>query len=143
MGNILIKKRNAKILIFGGPEEQAIKNKLHQSLPDNYSFVIDAPLKEVAALIQKCKLFISNDSGLMNIAASVGTRVAAIFGPTNRTRTPPLGKTNLVITADIPCSPCLKYPFYSVSSEIKCKKDLECLRKIKVENVIGLVNKFF
>ena len=49
-------------------------------------------LGQVAVLIKRFNLIVSNDSGIVHIACAVGTPVVAIFGPTNYKRNGPWGK---------------------------------------------------
>jgi heptosyltransferase-2 len=51
---------------------------------------------------------ISNDSGLMHMASSLGKYVLAIYGSTSHTFTPPFGKGAKIITKNLSCSPCFK-----------------------------------
>lgn len=90
VGKELINKHNAQILIFGGQNEQALKQQLHSMLGE-HSSVIHTTLLTTATIIKHCLLFISNDSGLMHIAAAVGTRTLGLFGPTNEHKTGPRG----------------------------------------------------
>lgn len=135
--NRLIKEKSAKILIFGGREEEEIKNKIKKLIVKNRAYIINTSLKNVAALIQRCNIFISNDSGLMQIAVAVGTKkVIGIFGPTTPIRTSPYGGRNQIITSGVSCSPCLRYPFHSTTGKIQCKRDFKCLKKIKIEDIL-------
>lgn len=138
----LIEGENVKVLIFGGPEEKELKEKIRNlSRHRKDIYIVEASLKKVAALIRRCNLFISNDSGLMHVAVAVrGPKVIGIFGPTNYKRTGPYGNNCYIVRREISCSPCLKYPFHSTSSRIKCQRNFECLKKIKVEDVINRVN---
>ena len=138
----LIEKRNAKILVFGGPEEMELKNEIKNlSKYKENVIIVNESFKHTAAIIRRCNLFISNDSGLMHVAVAVrGPKVIGIFGPTDYKRTAPYSKNSLVVRKEMPCSPCLKYPFHSVSSKIKCNRNFECLRKIKVEDVIKKID---
>jgi lipopolysaccharide heptosyltransferase II len=54
-------------------------------------------LQASAAVIRRCKLLVSTDSGLMHVAAAVGTPVVGIFGPTDRTRTRPYGEGHTLL----------------------------------------------
>lgn len=139
--NRLIKKEKAKILIFGGQGEEKLKNQIKNSVVKNQSFVINSSLKLAAALIQKCNLFIANDSGLMHIAAAKGVKTIGIFGPTNYKRTAPYGENCYIVRKKFPCSPCLTYPFYSTSSAIKCKENTRCIKEIKVDEVMDKIDK--
>jgi len=85
-------------------------------------------LKEAIALIARCSLFISNDSGLMHVAGALGVPTVAIFGSTNPVTTSPVGERSIVIHHDLDCSPCLK-PV--------CPTDFRCMEMIGVEEVFA------
>ncbi|MDD5638651.1 MAG: glycosyltransferase family 9 protein, partial [Candidatus Pacebacteria bacterium] len=137
----LIEEKSAKILIFGGPEEIELKNKIRNlsNYKENIT-LINKSLKHSAAIIQRCNLFISNDSGLMHIATVFNVPTIGIFGPSDYKRTTPYGENSYIVRKDLPCSPCLKYPFHLTSSKIKCKRNFECLKDITVKDVIDEIN---
>lgn len=90
-------------------------------------------LKELACLYSGCSVLISTDTGPMHIAAAMGCRVVALFGPTAPWRTGPYGENNMVITGEEECSPCFK----------KRCEDIRCMKSIspdmvydKVKNII-------
>lgn len=83
-------------------------------------------LREAIALISRCSLFISNDSGLMHIAGALNIPTVAIFGSTNPLTTSPLGDRSLVIRKDVACSPCLK---------VTCPTDFRCMNLIGADDV--------
>ncbi len=83
-------------------------------------------LKEAMALIARCALFLSNDSGLMHVAGALGIPTIAIFGSTNPATTSPVGVKSVVIHHDLECSPCLK-PV--------CPTDFRCMEMIGVDEV--------
>jgi heptosyltransferase-2 len=93
--------------------------------------VRDLSLLDTAALLAKCQVAVTNDSGLMHLANAVGTRVVSIFGPTN----PRLGFTptlpgSKVICDDVRCSPC------SLHGERKCHQPTKiCFEKITARRV--------
>lgn len=66
---------------------------------------------ELAALLTRCRLLVSNDSGPVHIAAAVGTPVVAIFGRNqpglSATRWGPLGQGHIVLQKDVGCVTCL------------------------------------
>jgi heptosyltransferase-2 len=78
------------------------------------------------ALISRCRLFVTNDSGLMHVAAALGIPVIAIFGSTDPERTGPLGEVCRVVRKSIPCAPCLKP---------ECPEDRRCMGLISVDEV--------
>jgi heptosyltransferase-2 len=81
-------------------------------------------LAEAMALIGSLDLFITNDSGLMHVAAALDVPLIAIFGSTNPVTTGPWGSRSRVVRTDVPCSPCLKPT---------CRYGhLDCMRRITV-----------
>lgn len=96
----LIQQHNTHILIFGGPGEEELKRQLslqitHRESPaTNHSSrvtIISTDLLGTAAVIARCRLFVSNDSGLMHISAAAGTPTLGLFGPTNERQVGPRG----------------------------------------------------
>ena len=99
-------KYGAKVLVFAGPDEASLQDQVMNSMKSSPIPVKDVGLRETAALIQKCDLYIGNDTGPMHIAAAVGTQVVAIFGPTDAGRSGPYGHEHVVIAEEVECSPC-------------------------------------
>jgi len=87
----LIKKHDAHLLIFGGPSELKPMKDLRNSIGKHHTSLISNKLLTSAALIGQCHFFLSNDSGLMHIAAALQVPTLGIFGPTSEKRTGPLG----------------------------------------------------
>jgi heptosyltransferase-2 len=79
-------------------------------------------LRELAALISECDAFITNDSGPMHMASALHIPIVAIFGSTNKTTTGPLGLGHKIVSADLPCSPCMKRECPEI--HIKCMTDI-------------------
>jgi heptosyltransferase II len=65
-------------------------------------------LQDVIDLLAHCEQAVSNDSGLMHIAAAVGTRVIALYGSTSPDFTPPLTENRVLHYLGIECSPCFQ-----------------------------------
>lgn len=129
--------------LFGGTDDEAANNFIIEKVIDKEKVfhVKDLTIREVAAVIKGLDLFVSNDSGLMHLAASVKVPVIAIFGPTNPDFVRPWGVQHKNIRLGLDCSPC----FYYSSKPLKCNKDgqFRCLRDISVNTVkqaiIGLM----
>ncbi|MBI3812910.1 MAG: glycosyltransferase family 9 protein [Nitrospinae bacterium] len=155
LGLELIKRYGAKIIIFGvssekelGDEVQAkINNPLDPPLlrgtnPLNPPFlkgelkgvinvVGKTSVRELAALIKRCNILITNDTGTMHIAAALGTKIAALFFAHALVHeTGPYGEGHIILQADIPCSPC--------SHHTNCKNPV-CKDYITVEDVLAAV----
>ena len=105
----LIAERGGLALLFGSRGEAAITAKVSEAM-DNaaYDLAGQTDLTEAAALIKRCDLFITNDSGLMHVAAGVGTPLVTIFGSTNPATTAPATDRFRMVRHEVPCAPCMK-----------------------------------
>jgi len=99
LGKELIAKKDAHLVLFGGPEEQALKENVRQALAPHATIINHSSLLTTAGIIRKCSLFISNDSGLMHLAAAVGIETFGLFGPTDENQTGPRGVKSHAIRA--------------------------------------------
>ncbi len=65
-------------------------------------------LLDAVDILSAADVVVSNDSGLMHVAAALGVRVVAIYGSTTPTFTPPLSRRAVAIGHDLPCRPCFR-----------------------------------
>ena len=129
---------NTKVIIVAGPKDVTLGNKVSSLIKHNTVNLSGAlSVKELASLLKRCTLFISNDSGPVHIAVAVGTPVVSIFGRNEKGLSPvrwrPLGKDDIVIHKDVGCKECLAHD---------CKINFKCLETIKVNEVLDAVRKF-
>ncbi len=89
----------AHVAVFGAPSERAVAEPVLASIPEarRVDLVGTADLATVAACLRRCALYVGNDSGLMHMAAAVGTPTLGLFGPGNETRYGPWGKRTAVV----------------------------------------------
>jgi len=126
----------AKILVLGGREEREVVEDLRKLVKEPIlTYIGEDELLKTMALIDRCSLFISNDTGLMHIASFLGIPTVAIFGPTSEVLSGPRGKNSVVIRKSLPCSPCYRF------REVKCSH-LACLDSLTVEEVWTQVKEF-
>jgi heptosyltransferase-2 len=99
----------ARVVLFGGPEEGELAGEI-ASIMDTKPLNLAGRtgLKLAAALISRMNVFISNDTGLMHVAAALGVPVVAVFGPSDYRRTAPYGAGHAVVRADLDCIPCYR-----------------------------------
>ena len=86
-------------------------------------------LGALAGVTARCRVFVSNDSGAMHLAAALGRPVVAMFGPTDERATGPVGRHE-VITAQAFCRPCMLRD---------CPIDHRCMKRISVDQVLAAV----
>jgi ADP-heptose:LPS heptosyltransferase len=97
---------NASVLLFGGPAETDVLRVLVDQTKDlnDITAVEGLHLRRVAALLSQCRVYVGNDSGLMHLAAAVGTPVVVLFGPTVPQTYLPTWVCSYAVTSPIACA---------------------------------------
>ena len=128
IGDRLVEHFNANVLIFGGQTEAELVQTV-ADLMNAYAipFAGNLQVRQLAACLEKCDLFLTNDTGPMHIATAVGTPTVSLFGPGNHIRFQPLGTLHQTIRHAVPCSPCKQFTD-------KCKDNI-CMKGIGVDEV--------
>ena len=106
-----IENFKAKIVFLGGLGEEDIAGYIESKMKnDIVNLAGKLTLNDLAYLISRFDLLITNDSGPMHIGAAVGTRLVAIFGPEDPVLMGPYSSPNLyrVVYKDVICRPCNK-----------------------------------
>jgi heptosyltransferase-2 len=123
-----LQKSGRRILLLGGPGEQLIAKQISMVMErPPIDFVGKTTVAEALALVSMCALFLSNDSGLMHVAAALNIPQVALFGSTDPQKTAPLNDRAVVIHPEqVSCTPCFQR---------SCPEDLECMKAISVDEV--------
>ena len=125
----------AQIILLGSKGDQAIANEISENSGKHshiHNWCGVTSLDEAIAVIAKAKAVVSNDSGLMHIAAALKTPQVAIFGSSDPAHTPPLSEKAKVIWLQLPCSPCHK--------KVCPLGHLQCLNDILPQQVFATLN---
>lgn len=137
LGRRLARRHDARILLLGSRAERPLLESIASALgPGRAIFSpVDAPFKTSAAMLERCRLFVGNDSGPMHVSAALGTPTVGIFGPGTPRRTGPRGAPGRVVVlgGDYPCSPC-RQDFFHECPPAPSGKPF-CLDEIEVEDV--------
>lgn len=97
-----------EVRIFGGPKDHVAGQEIVQGLPQAHNLCGKTALADVVDLLADCRQVVTNDSGLMHVAAAVGTRVHAIYGSSSPDYTPPLTHNARIHYLGLDCSPCFQ-----------------------------------
>jgi len=94
-------------LILGSGSELDLGNHLKRMIPDAVNLCGQTDFHLLTALVERCNLMITNDTGPMHVAAAVGTRVLDIsLGSALSHETAPYGEGHIVVEPRIDCYPC-------------------------------------
>ncbi len=130
LAKILQDRFGSKILIILGPAEGSEVERVFEGMdPHTFIQVRRLSLIQLASVMEGCKLFIGNDSGISHLASSLGIPTMALFGPTDPRVWSPRGEKVCVVRREIPCSPCTRERLFQCI-------DAECLKGIKIEDVL-------
>jgi heptosyltransferase-2 len=126
------KQTNCRWLIVGGPSDAAVGNPIADQLGANaINLVGRTTLRQLCAVLARCRVLLTNDSGAMHVGYAVGTRVVAIFGSTEPAATGPLGQGHVVIRHKVDCSPCFLR---------ECPIDFPCMKGIESRQVTQAIS---
>jgi heptosyltransferase-2 len=118
------------LLIFGSPSERPLCDQVIAALRgsgiETHNLAGETTLREFIDLASACRLFLTNDSGAMHVAAALAVPTVAIFGSTDDTTTGPTGPHARVVREHAECSPCLLR---------ECPIDHRCMTRVTVDRV--------
>jgi heptosyltransferase-2 len=132
----LIKQNsNNQIILLGSKSDHSLAQEITsqgQQTRNIHNWCGNTSLDEAIALIGMSKAVVSNDSGLMHIAAALQIPQVAIFGSSDPAHTPPLSDRAKIIWLNMSCSPCHK--------RVCPLGHLRCLKDILPEQVLTTLN---
>jgi ADP-heptose:LPS heptosyltransferase len=127
---------NLVILITGTKGEGHLCSRLHEGIKD---FSINTSgkysLEETAAVIERAKLMVCSNTGILHVSTCVGTRTVGLHGPTNPSKWGAYDKHSTAIQSDKFCSPCLY-----LGHDYGCNNPT-CMKHITVDEVYMAVRK--
>jgi asparagine synthase (glutamine-hydrolysing) len=130
VGKDLIARFDIWPVVFGGPEDSEVAAKLLAFWGRGYSATGQLSLRAAAQALERCPLYIGNDTGTMHLAASAGARCLAVFSARDWPgRWYPYGKGHRVFRSKIDCEGC---------GLVECvERKNECLQLITVQQVLA------
>jgi heptosyltransferase-2 len=133
--NLIAQNSNNQIILLGSKSDHALAQEITSQAKQAgkiHNWCGNTSLDEAIALIGMSKAVVSNDSGLMHVAAALKTPQVAIFGSSDPAHTPPLSDKAKVIWLNMSCSPC--------HQRICPLGHLRCLKDILPEQVLATLN---
>lgn len=123
----LVGECGADVVFVGLKEdEDTVKNIIGKMKHKSHDLVGRTNIRQLASLLGRSRLLITNDSAPLHLGCAAGARVLAIFGPTDPKKYGPTGEFDSVINKKLSCSPC---------EAAECKCNYECMKSISSEEV--------
>jgi ADP-heptose:LPS heptosyltransferase len=127
VGHKLIHEQGLQPVIFGGAEDRELGQMLISRWQTGLCAAGELSVRESAALLEHASFYLGNDTGVMHLAAAVGTPCVAIFSALDWPgRWHPYGSGHRVLRHEVACAGCLLQ---------KCDRDHQCLAGISAEAV--------
>jgi lipopolysaccharide heptosyltransferase I len=123
------------VAVAGTKRDQALCRQIAAAAPGSFDLSGNTTPAELAALIRRAEVCVTNDSGAMHIAAALGKPMVTVFGPTNPVRVGPYQRPESVVRVGLPCSPC-NYRWLS-----QCPFDHACMKQVTSTMVIERARK--
>ena len=130
VGEALIRRHDILPVIVGGAEDQMLAQQLLQSWGRGLNAAGALSVRLSAALLERCTLFIGNDTGTMHLAAACDVPCVALFSARDEPgKWEPMGARHTVLRKPVPCAGCML---------VRCDAQQRlCMRSIQVDEVIA------
>ncbi|MGA7827190.1 MAG: glycosyltransferase family 9 protein [Geobacteraceae bacterium] len=134
LANLLVSELDAGIVLVGGGNERDLAEGILAGMQSEpLDLIGKTSLLQLGAVLDRCDLLVSGDTGPLHLSTAVKTPVVALFGAIDPFRTGPVGEGHLVIRHDeLACVPC-------VARSCGNKIDLECMERITPVEVFEAV----
>jgi heptosyltransferase II len=131
----LLAQQGLDVWVVGGPDEKALAAEIVAAAGPSVRDLTGTDLRNGILAVAAADVAISNDSGLMHIAAAIGTPTMGIFGPTSPYHWAPLnGLAATVVTRTVvPCQPCHR--------PVCTMNDHRCMRDIPASDVVAIAQR--
>ena len=121
------------VALIGSDRERAVCEEVARLAPGTVDLAGETTLPELAALIRRATICLTNDSGPMHLAAALDRAVVSIFGPTDPVWAGPYRRDGAVLRVELPCSPCY------LRQLSRCRYDHACMANVTGTAVIERV----
>lgn len=126
--------RSFQVCIFGSNKDREIADEILAGAPEVIDYCGKTSLAEAIDMMSFAQVVVSNDSGLMHVAAALERPLVAIYGSSSPEFTPPLSSNATIVTLDLECSPCFE--------RVCPLKHMNCLNQLEPNRVLTAVDSF-
>lgn len=128
VANAISSQRDCEWVLFGVAGDAALGDEISRQIVGKQNNLIgQTTLAELMDRLAECAVLLTNDTGTMHLAATLGVPTVAIFGSTEPILTAPLGPGHRILRHQAPCSPCFLR---------ECPLDFRCMKAVTVEEAV-------
>jgi predicted lipopolysaccharide heptosyltransferase III len=124
------RQKGFAVVLIGSPRERAMCDEVSALAPGAVNLAGETTLSELAALIRRATICLTNDSGPMHLAVALERPVVSIFGPTDPVWVGPYRRSDAVVQAGLSCAPCY------LRRLSRCPHDHACMREVSAQTVV-------
>ncbi len=127
-------KEGWQVWLFGSPKDKSVSDAINQATNNQcHDLTGNTSLAEAIDLLSLANMVVSNDSGLMHIAAALNRNLVVVYGSTSPKFTPPLNEKKEILQLNLSCSPCF---------DRQCRFDhLNCLNDLQPKLVLDAITR--
>jgi lipopolysaccharide heptosyltransferase II len=126
-------QKDFAVILIGSDRERAVCTKVEALAPGTVNLAGETMLSELAALVRRATICVTNDSGPMHLAVALDRPVVSVFGPTDPIWIGPYRRDGAVLQTDLPCSPCY------LRQRSRCAHDHACMQNVSASAVIDRI----
>ena len=127
----LIRECGAHVILIGTNDDKDTIEAVIKKMKHNpHNFMNKTNIRQLAALLKRAKVLVTNDSAPLHLGCAVGTKVLALFGPTDPRKYGPNGEFDVALSKKLSCAPC---------EDAVCKFNYECMKLISADEVFDAV----
>lgn len=124
-----LEKAGLGVVVAGAPQDRRRSETIARGCEAALDLAGQTSLIELAALIGRASVCVTNDSGSMHLAVALGRPVTSVFGPTDPVKVGPYERPGAVVRVDMACSPCY------LKRLSGCKRGHACMERVTPEMV--------
>lgn len=128
-------ERGHSIWLIGSPKDRDMAAAIAELAPPARNLCGRTTLRQAIDLLAAARLVVTNDSGLMHVAAALDRPMVALFGSSSPRYTPPLSPKARVLWLELECSPCFRR---------ECPLGhFRCMRELSADHVVAAIDESF
>jgi ADP-heptose:LPS heptosyltransferase len=127
LGDRLVAELASSVVFIGSHDDREIVDNIIGKMKKSaHNLVGRTNIRQLAAILKRSDILITNDSAPLHLGCATGTKVLALFGPTDSEKYGPTGEFDVVISKKLSCSPC---------EVAVCSHNYECMKLIAPDEV--------